>query len=178
MSSPCCMFGDRGEKWLAVQASVFVTPLLQGQKDDVQERQTFSFHRSRKRVKDLVGKLPLASYFFGYDVMLCFKTWRNSFSVIFVVVFVLNRHWDLLSPCLRPHSLKYQWPNTAELLSLTPAVNLAYTKAQLLLSSKKKNTLIHIGNSPFYFFLPCVGIRENRFFHTIALGLLCDCFSC
>ena len=83
------MFGDREGKWLVLQVSVFITPLHQGQKDDTKERQKFSFHHSRKRAKDLVGGLSLASHLFRYDVMLCFKTWENGFSLNF---FVLNRH--------------------------------------------------------------------------------------
>lgn len=82
-------FGDREGKWVVLQVSVFITPLHQGQKDDTKERQKFSFHHSRKRAKDLVGGLSLASHLFRYDVMLCFKTWENGFSLNF---FVLNRH--------------------------------------------------------------------------------------
>lgn len=59
----------------------------------VLESQNISFHHSRKRAKDLVVELPLASHFFRYDVMLCFKNRKNSFSMIFlVIIFVLNRH--------------------------------------------------------------------------------------
>lgn len=90
--------------------------------------------------------------------------------------FVLNSHWSSSVPMLelyvRPLSLKHQWVQHSRVACPLP-LQWVWLTAQILSSKKCTNTYWKIS---FLFFSPLCGIRENRFFHTIALGLLCDCF--
>lgn len=87
---------------------------------------------------------------------------------------ILSSSVPMLGMCVRSHSAQH-----SSLLVPYPCSEFGLycrTASSLI----QKNTLIHIGKSPFLLFIfsPLSGIRENRFFHIIALGLLCDCFSC